>query len=444
MSLLIRVTSPPSTRDLLSKVSPAPAGGAGGQAPDEELKQALKEVPHDTARLLRPLLPWPTGLGTATARPKPPSETPSPQGREKRKDPVSGPTGLGTAGSKVGNQPKNEAAVPALHCPEAVRDDHALGEEVNRRLVAWAEEVGIYPGKLDQVKEANVGRLIMLAHPDSDDPDRLLAAAKCALAEWATDDHYVDDEELGADPRLLARRLVLANAVVDPAQLPVRYMPDLEEAVQQDPVLVAYRSSLGNLARHGTATQLSRLRHELAVMFVAYNQEAVWRTQEELPPVWEYIVHRHENSFLPCMVLIDLVGGYEISPREFVSRAVRRVFTMAGVASVLVNDLYSMEKERDSTLDFNLPKLLAAEEKCSLEEAARRTAEIHDELVRTVEIESALLGLDGSLELKRFLAGILAWLGGNREWHRTSLRYNGGGAGLEKARPAEAGDSDSK
>lgn len=338
-----------------------------------------------------------------------------------------GPTGLGTAGIRIPSpatavtQEESRTDVPELYCPGPVRDDVPLGELVNERLVQWAEEVGIYPGQLDKVRAANVGRLIMLAHPDSDDPDRLLAAAKCALAEWATDDHYVDDESLGADPELLGTRLALASAVVDPAHLPLRYVSELERAAREDPVLVAYRSSIAHLARYASGTQLARLRHELTVMFMAYNQEASWRGTGRTPPVWEYLVHRHENSFLPCMVLIDAVGGYEIPPEEFADSRVRRVFGMAGMASVIVNDLYSMGKEDPA--DFNLPRLIAAEESCSLPEAIDRTAQIHDELTHTVEAEAAVLSLAGSPGLKRFLAGVWAWLGGGHEWHRTSPRY---------------------
>ena len=40
--------------------------------------------------------------------------------------------------------------MPELFCPGPLRDDPALGKEVNDRLVAWAEEVGIYPGRLDR------------------------------------------------------------------------------------------------------------------------------------------------------------------------------------------------------------------------------------------------------------------------------------------------------
>ncbi|MCZ0991883.1 family 2 encapsulin nanocompartment cargo protein terpene cyclase [Streptomyces noursei] len=309
-----------------------------------------------------------------------------------------------------------------LYCPPAIRDDPVLGEEVNERLVAWAEEVGIYPGHLDMVRSANFGRLMMLAHPETDDPDRLLAAAKCGLSEWAVDDHIVDGEVETPRHGLIGQRLALCHSVIDQAQLPVRYAPSLEKAVRHDPVARALRSALTNLHNHATTTQVRRLRHELAIMFVAFNQEGVWHTQQQVPPVWEYLMHRHEISFIPCMVLIDAIAGYEIPMAEFSHPQVRRAFNLAGTATVLVNDLYSMGKE-DAT-DYSLPMLIAREENCSLEEAVDRSVEIHDELMHTFEAEAAVLAATGSPELRRFLAGTWAWAGGNREWHASSARYH--------------------
>lgn len=49
----------------------------------------------------------------------------------------------------------------------------------------------------------------------------------------------------------------------------------------------------------------------------------------------------------------------------------------------------------------------------------------HDELVYTFETEAAALSLEGSPALRRYLAGVWAWLGGNHEWHSSSARYNG-------------------
>jgi len=345
---------------------------------------------------------------------------------------LSGPTGLGTSAARLvavspPPQPQRPAeaakedGVPTLFCPGAVRDDVALGEAVNEDLVAWAEVVGIYPGQLDKVRGANFGRLMMLTHPATDDPDRLLAASKCVLAEWATDDHFLDDESLGADAATIGARMGVAYAAIDPSNLPVDYAPQLAAALSEEPVAVAYRSAFAHLARYASPTQVARLRHELAVMFMAYNQEAAWRTTGHTPAVWEYLTHRSENSFLPPMVLVDPVAGYEVPAFEFADSRVRRVFAIAGLASVILNDLYSMGKETDT--DFDLPKVLVHEEHCSPQEAIERAVDLHNELMHTYVEEASALGLVGSPLLRRFLADTWAWLGGNREWHSTTLRY---------------------
>ncbi|MCW6006090.1 Camphene synthase [Micromonospora sp. CPCC 205371] len=337
---------------------------------------------------------------------------------------TTGPTGIGTSSLRVPTRRRsNETPLSALYCPPAVRDDRVLGDVVNDRLVEWAAEVGVYPGRLEEVRTANFGRLIMLAHPESDDPDRLLAAAKCALAEWSVDDHYIDNDAV--EPQLIGQRLAIAHAALDPVQLPVRYVPDYEEQVRLDPVLRALRSSLANLGRYASVTQVARLQRELSVMLVGYGQEAVWRGAGRPVPVWEYLMHRHENGFLPCIVLVDAVAGYELPAPEFADHRVRRVCTMAGSAAVLVNDLYSMAKEADTGgQNFNLPAVVAAEEGCSLREAIDRSVEIHNELMHTIEAEAAALSATGSPALRRFLAGVWAWLGGGREWHATSARYH--------------------
>ncbi|MGW0827735.1 family 2 encapsulin nanocompartment cargo protein terpene cyclase [Streptomyces sp. NPDC002845] len=432
------------------RLSPPPTARPSSTAPDAVRPPAAPAAPATaaTASPSGPRLPsGPTGLGTSAIRPRlSPSSTAPDAVRPQVTAPVppgpqlpTGPTGLGTSATRprppAARQgpapsdpvPRQEPApsdpVRGLHCPPAVRDDPALGETVNERLVEWAEEVGIYPGQLDKVRKAGFGRLIMLAHPESDDPDRLLAAAKCALSEWSVDDHYMDGEVEEARPELLGQRLAIAHSVIDQAHLPLAYAPQLEEVVRADPVARALRSGLDNLARFATTAQVRRLRHELAIMFVAYNQEGVWQNTGQTPPVWEFLMHRHENSFVPCMVLVDAVAGYELPQGEFADPRVRRAFTMAGSASVIVNDLYSMGKE--SPTDFSLPRLIAAEDSCSLEEAVDRTVEIHNELMRTFEAEAAALSMTGSPELRRFLAGTWAWLGGSREWHAASARYHG-------------------
>lgn len=381
-------------------VPPTP-GGLTGLVPPEA------KTLHEMFRSLS----GPTGIGSETARlPRtllapvaPPAEpSPSPQG----------------SGSVV---------IPELYCPPAVRDDRALGDAVDEGLVEWVtEEIGVPEEHVDRLRKCGFGRLIMLAHPDCDDYDRLLAAAKCAVAEWAVDDLYLDGDSAESEPERLGPRLALAYAAMAPARVPMPpYNEPVEQAVRDDTCLKLIRSSWTNMSRFADDVQMFRLRHELCCMFVAYNQEAEWHITERVPPVWEFLMHRWENAFCPCMVVTDVLGGYQVPIQEYLQPRVRKAFTAAGVASVLVNDLYSIEKEAATNgFDYSLPGVLMAEEGCDLQEAVNRTAALHDELVRYFETESAALSMRGTPLLGRFLTGVWNWMGGGKEWHATSRRYH--------------------
>ncbi|WP_216896985.1 family 2 encapsulin nanocompartment cargo protein terpene cyclase [Nocardia alni] len=393
----------------------------------------------------------PTGIGTTSTRPHalitpapdPATGRGSSSGHGMLGDRARGLLGGGTSLALLRHGPSDKAetpesesrpsAIPALYCPPPVRDNPALAEAVNQGILLWAREIGLYEGRLEDLSKADFGRLIMLAHPDCDDPDRLLAAAKCAVTEWSVDDYYceedADDHAPDGTPSTaefeLGPRLELAAAAMDPVHLPVRYQARLEEAMVADPILRAFRTSFEHLSHYATPAQVARLRTEIAGWFIALTAEGGWRAANRMPPVWEYLTNRQPHSFLPCMAPIDAVGGYELGAAEYTDPRMRRVVTTAALASQMVNDLYSMAREDLSEgREFNLPTVLAAEEGCSRRDAVQRTAEVHDELVHRFESEATVLAATGSPELRRFLGGLWAWMGGNRAWHAGSRRYN--------------------
>ncbi|WP_197672047.1 family 2 encapsulin nanocompartment cargo protein terpene cyclase [Alloactinosynnema sp. L-07] len=325
----------------------------------------------------------------------------------------------------------DDDAIPELFCPGPVRDNPALGEEVNDRMVEWAGQVGIYPGREDHLRACGFGRLVMLTHPGTDDPDRLLAATKVVVAEWAADDYYLDEEEMGADPQLAAARLGVLYGVVDPVVLPQRYQHELDRFIKEEPIAHAFRTGMEHLAKYTTAPQMGRFQHQMAILFTALGQNASWRNTGRRPAVWEYLMHRHHNSYLPPMLLVDAVAGYELPAQEFFDPAVRRAFTMAGTAAVLINDLHSMSKEADN--DISLPIALMEEEGCTPRQAVKRTVEIHNELMKRFVAEAAALSLKGTPMLQRFLADTWAWCGGSREWHATTKRYHAENAATSAA-----------
>ena len=279
-----------------------------------------------------------------------------------------------------------DGSYPPLYCPQTARIDDELGAEVDRRLVAWADKVGIYPGKLDKFHATGFGRLAMLAHADTDDPDMVLIAAQMNSAWWAADDYYADETSLGATPTELPPRLALVMSAMDPPPPAGAYTRQLEEAIQAEPVLVALRSAKAHIARHATPAQIGRVFSTTFQMYVSWCAYAAWRYLETLPSVWRYLAARQHDSFYTSMILIDIVGGYQLPADLFYERQFHRALMQAGTASVIVNDLHSVAREAaDEMPDSNVVLLIAAEEECSVEDATVRAVQMHNDFVRDFE-----------------------------------------------------------
>lgn len=218
------------------------------------------------------------------------------------------------------------------------RDNEALGVEVDRRLVEWAGDCGFSEEEQEKLLKAGFGRLVMLAHADCDDPDRLLISAQLNAAWWAADDYYADDSEMGAVPTRLPPRLALVMAAMDPVAPAGEFTAELDKALRGDPILIALNSGVEHLTRHGTPSQVQRMCYATFAMFVSWNAYAAWRYAGEYPSAWEYLAARQHDSFYTSMTLVDAVGGYELPANLYYDPRVRLALTQAGTASVMVND----------------------------------------------------------------------------------------------------------
>ncbi|GAA2164896.1 family 2 encapsulin nanocompartment cargo protein terpene cyclase [Actinomadura napierensis] len=404
------------------------------------------------------LLSGPSGLGTSAARildalrtaPPPPSapapatpepdvlapdalapESPEPAVPEPEAalpvlpTPLPSPTRLGGLFSPgYAEREWGDGSFPPLYCPLTARIDDDLARVVNDRLVEWAGEVGIYADQLDRFRDTGFGRLAVLAHPETDDVDALLLAAKMNAAWWACDDYYADESDLGATPTELPPRLALVMSAMDPPPDAGGYSLRLDEAVRSDPVLVALRSATAHLKRHSGPSQLMRILNTTFQMYVSWTAYAAWRHLGELPPVWRYLAARQHDSFYTSMTLIDVVGGYQLDADLFYEPRVHRAVMQAGTASVIVNDLHSVEREAaDDLPDCNVVLLIAEEEGCPLEDAVRTAVAMHNDFVHGFEDSQRELAAVPSAELQRFLLGVQSWMGGCLEWHGASDRY---------------------
>lgn len=368
---------------------------------------------------LATLLAGPRGLGTSAARlaarfahPPAAAEIPPLPRPEPGHDPayVLRPWGEGTA--------------PPLYCPVTERINDPLADEVDRRLIAWAAECGFSEEECEQIGKAGFGRLVMLAHPDCEDPERLLISARLNAAWWAADDLYADDTSLGAIPAELPPKLALAMAAMDPLPSLGEFSRELDETLRGDRVLIALNSGIDHLRRAGTAAQVQRVCYSTFAMFVSWSAYAAWRHSGKYPPAWEYLAARQHDSFYTSMTLIDVLGGYELTSNLYYDPRVREAAIQAGTAAVLVNDLHSVTKDlEDESPPCNTVLLIADDRGCSIEEATEVTVGLHNDVVRDFQAAHEKLIAVPSPELQRFLRGLRGWMGGGFEWHSTSPRY---------------------
>jgi 2-methylisoborneol synthase len=345
---------------------------------------------------------------------------------------LAGPFGLGTSAARVVGlhdpayveRSWGDGTASPLYCPIVERIDEPLAEEVNERLVVWALDCGFPDDQVDLLRGAGFGRLAMLTHADCDDPDRLLIAAQLNAAWWAADDLYADDSELGATPTELPPRLALVMAAMDPVAPAGEFSSELDDVLRADPVLVALKSGIDHLARHGTPAQVQRACYATFAMFVSWNAYAAWRYTGSYPPAWEYLAARQHDSFYTSMALIDAVGGYELPANLYCDPRVRRALMQAGTASVMVNDLHSVAKDAaDERPVCNMVLQIAADRDVSLDEATEITVDLHNNLVHDFEATHRSLRPVPSPELQQFLRGTRAWMAGGFEWHATNPRY---------------------
>ncbi|MER6237439.1 family 2 encapsulin nanocompartment cargo protein terpene cyclase [Streptomyces clavifer] len=350
-----------------------------------------------------------------------------------------GPSGLGTAGLRL--VPREEAPassapqagtpegkpVPGLYHHPVPEPDPVRVEEVSRKIKAWAlDEVALYPDDWEEQFDGfSVGRYMVGCHPDAPTVEHLMLATRLMVAENAVDDCYCEDH--GGSPIGLGERLLLAHTALDPLHTTQEYQPHWVKSLHADAPRRAYRSAMEYFVRAASPSQADRLRHDMARLHLGYLAEAAWAQLDHVPEVWEYLAMRQFNNFRPCPTITDTVGGYELPADLHAQAGMQKVIALAGNATTIVNDLYSYTKELDSPgQHLNLPVVIAEREGLSDRDAYLKSVEVHNDLMRDFESESAALAVEcPAPQVSRFLRGVAAWVDGNHAWHQSNTyRYS--------------------
>ncbi|ACU73475.1 hypothetical protein Caci_4614 [Catenulispora acidiphila DSM 44928] len=339
-------------------------------------------------------------------------------------------TGLGMAASRLSQTGRPARVTEALYCPPAVRDDPGLAETVQQRLDAWAAGVGLAPGPA-----AGLGRLAVLAHPDTDDAGRLEVAARLlavgrVLAAGAMGASEADllrraPERSGApqdSPAAAASAAAASPAgavgealaqIYDGCDVPDDALPshlDLADPARAGlagvaaPALLSAMAGLGGLP--ASPYQVARVRAECEALSAA----APTATVSGPRPPWEYLSLGHVNAYSPALAALDAVDGYELSPSSSGDPELRRAQRLAALAAALLHDIASPAPS-------GLTAAIARAEGLTAGAAGRRAAQVHDEAMRAFQHHATQLAGSADPSTRRYLAGLWTWLGGHRTWH---------------------------
>jgi 2-methylisoborneol synthase len=335
--------------------------------------------------------------------------------------------GLGMAASRLSQAGRPARVTEALYCPPAVRDDPALAAAVQQRVDQWACGVGLAPGPA-----AGLGRLVVLAHPDTHDVGRLAIAARLlalgrVLAGGALGageaDLFAPRAEAGAEATaaVLAQALDAAIAeIYDGCEVPDAALPPRpdparagtgsasdpgDSADMAGPALLSAMAGLSALP--ASPYQVQRVRREIEALVSAAPGGAGTR------PPWEHLSLGHINAYSPALAALDAVDGFELSPSSAADPELRRAQRLAALAAALLHDIAAPSPS-------GLTAAIARADGLGPGVAGRRAAEVHDEAMRAFQYHAAQLASSADPATRRYLSGLWTWLGGHRSWHAVS------------------------
>jgi 2-methylisoborneol synthase len=328
------------------------------------------------------------------------------------------PSGLGTSAAALAQAGRPARVTGSLYCPPAVRDDPALAGSVQQHLADWAAGVGLAPGAV-----AGLGRLAVLAHPDTDDVARLQVAARLlavgrllAGAAPGTDTQAAAAAPQAPGPAsaltsTLAQALdeaideaideVYHGCALPDQALPVRPTP--APLATASPALLSALAALGALP--ASPYQVERVRRE-------YETLSATATGSGPCTPWEHLSLGHINAYTPALAALDAVDGYELPPAAAADPQLRRAQRLAALAACLLHDIAS-------PAPAGLTAAIARTDGLGPGAAGRRAAAIHDEAMRAFQHHATALAAASGTDpaARRYLAGLWTWLGGHRTWH---------------------------
>ncbi|MDI5961153.1 selina-4(15),7(11)-diene synthase [Streptomyces sp. SL13] len=306
-------------------------------------------------------------------------------------------------------------SVPPIYSPfwPAIHPHH---ERVERRTAAWAETYIVSEGLRANLVAQGIGGFAARILPEGDEAvvDIL---ADFVIWLFGVDDGYCEDGALGTRPGELATTLSRLLRVAQNPQAPLLEGDQLANGLRD----LRQRIS----ARGATPAQVARWVDALREYFLSVVCEAHYRSQGLIPDLDDYTLMRiYDGATTVVLPLLELGGGYELSPDERDRDEVRAVAEMASMIICWDNDIFSYHKESGSSGYYlNVLRVLTHHYGLTLDEALAQAIAQRDRVTTLFVDLCAELYRSASPQLERYLDSLAHFVRGSQDWGISSRRY---------------------
>lgn len=243
--------------------------------------------------------------------------------------------------------------------------------------------------------------------------ERLLVVG--AFSQWLffLDDQYDDDPTLGRDVSAAREVMTTSFALLSGTQVAPRCAFDRFTLHLRRSLLAV--ASARWMRRFLDAVEAYLFRGSLVAM-------EYW-SRDSVPRLGEYVLMRMQDSAVfPALAMIELATGMELSDAQIADPVLIDMQATAVRQIALSNDLFSYQKEvLVSGTSCNLVAVLMHEGRGFDAAIARAVALLNAEVDHYQACERRLRAVDEPL--RRYLAGMTAWMRGNLDFSLTSRRY---------------------
>ncbi|MGH8659308.1 MAG: terpene synthase family protein [Gammaproteobacteria bacterium] len=324
--------------------------------------------------------------------------------------------------------------LPSIHCPfpSAVSP---YAEAVDQHTLAWAERHALVTGAraLERLRAFKSGWLAARAYPYA--PLNRLAI----VSDWNTWlfmlDDQCDEHGIGKRPERLtalhAKCLhVLAGGRPEPQDRVTAQFPQRERRADKCidlPLLHALDDLRERLQAIVAPDWMARFIQRVSEYF----ESSVWEAENRAHGLWpEPATYTRMRPYTGAVyTVIELIEAAEGIALPLAVRKHPRVQRLALITSNVVcwsNDTISLKKEHAHHDTHNLALIFQRHYGLTIQEAVDRVAKLTEAQMRQfIALESRMPVFGAGLDavVRRFVAGLRAWMRGNLDWSYDSGRY---------------------